>query len=365
MTSQSELFEFFLVTPLGLQDIAFLELNAKHPELCQEVQIIPGGISLHCQRQTGLSLNYSLKIPTKILVRIGTFKARAFPQFFEKIQKLPWRDWIWGLPEKVHASSKKSRLINTTRLSDTTIEGLKKYFRANTSGKDLKSPDLYLRAVEDQFVISLETSGGFLFKRSELLYRGKAGIRENIAYALLFILKNEFPQITKLYDPMCGSGTFLQEALHYHEKSPIKDEFQLIKNFPAPVKNSSPKQFLEISGSDLDEKVINELKPLMDTGIEIQVLDLFQLKKDLSETLVILNPPYGERIKISGSLTKFYQKILDHLFSLHPEGLGIVIPIKVDPKHLKTPPSYSLIKVIPFLNSGIKVQFLVFKKSTP
>ena len=77
---------------------------------------------------------------------------------------------------------------------------------------DSKQPDLPLlvRSIRNQFSISLDTSGGSLFKRGYRVAVGEAPLKEHVAAGLLKI--TEWKMDKPILDPMCGSGTFLIEA---------------------------------------------------------------------------------------------------------------------------------------------------------
>ncbi len=69
-------------------------------------------------------------------------------------------------------------------------------------------------------VISLDTSGESLHKRGYRLLAGEAPMQETLAAAIIRLSKwdGENP----LWDPMCGSGTILCEALMHYCRIPAQ-----------------------------------------------------------------------------------------------------------------------------------------------
>ena len=77
---------------------------------------------------------------------------------------------------------------------------------------DTQSPDVRIHAflTRDEATFYLDTSGEPLFKRGWRIAAGDAPLRENLAAGILEVTGWSSP--APLFDPMCGSGTFLVEA---------------------------------------------------------------------------------------------------------------------------------------------------------
>ncbi len=118
---------FFIIVPPGFELTAKKELEEKaqlfFPQhdfsFLQKVTPIVGGFEIHLPMTVGLSLNKILKIPTRILLRVESFKCRDFPKLFNKLKKLEWRQYLIGQIPAVDVTCHKSRLINTNRIKET------------------------------------------------------------------------------------------------------------------------------------------------------------------------------------------------------------------------------------------------------
>ena len=212
---------------------------------------------------------------------------------------------------------------------------------------DSKNPDFSVFATvnDKQAELYLDLSGTSLHRRGYRVAMTEAPLKENLAAALLYSAgwhkKNEegnAPLYNALIDPMCGSGTFIIEALlmhcdyavgidkaanqfgfyqwQYHDDAlwqQMIDDAQTRFRDALAITNEQPDTLPLILGFDADSGAIlateknliaaglQDLLPLLD--LETRALDqlssvLKPLVDDgrLSNPLVITNPPYGERL---------------------------------------------------------------------
>ncbi|OFZ27463.1 MAG: hypothetical protein A2417_09350 [Bdellovibrionales bacterium RIFOXYC1_FULL_37_79] len=376
-------YTFFLIIPPGLEDLAKLELLEKTAALpetfIKEIRLEKGGISIETTLSVGFSLNLTLKIPTRILLRLDEFKCRDFPRLFKKISRFKWATYLNQPLYKIHVSSQTSRLLNTKKIEQTVTLGILQYFKANTPTKKMllkkidKPPQIFLRVVNDLVTLSIDTTGTRLNIRNYRTNIGFAPIRENIAAALVLALgslKN-----THLVDPMCGSGTFLLEAAGFYLPSTRNFAFTLFNLppesdllLPIPGEHAHT-SFLSYTGLDINDRAIetsqNNFKNLKQTApIHFFTHDLFLKRtyKLYGNLAVITNPPYGKRIIIKENLIQYYQKIMDAIYHNYtPQVVGIVIPQNINYKKINFK-NYLIKEIITFSNGGIKVNFLVLHK---
>lgn len=360
---------FLIITPMGLESSALREIQLKHPEFTENTEfIISKGLGLieFNAPLSAVALNYTLKCPTRILLRLGTRRCRDFPKLFNIIKKFNWRPFLKTQNIEFKITSHESRLIHTGRINESAQKAIKEYFRANALSKKLtdanknKTQTIYLRLDKDDLTIALDTSGELLHKRGDKTFRGKAALRENIASSLLLeLLEKENWASHELIDPMCGSGTFLFEANSFWEISDSREfSFQLFSE-AAPLKlQASAWGAIKVLGHDNDEEIVKTSRCEFITNE-----DLFaQPKSQHKECVVISNPPYGKRIKIMGKKLEFFQKILEQIVSKYgPKKFGIIIPCDIDQEMIKSPFKYQKLKQIKFFNSGIWVWFIIWE----
>ena len=120
---------FFIVYPMGLEDLGLIELKAKFQEQFSNEEFnliakIAGGLEIECQLNIGLSLNTILRTPTRILIRIGEFKCMDAPKHFQKISKFNWAPWLIGQIPDVEVATINSRLFDSRKIEKAIQDGI-------------------------------------------------------------------------------------------------------------------------------------------------------------------------------------------------------------------------------------------------
>ena len=179
---------------------------------------------------------------------------------------------------------------------------------------------------EDIFRLTLDTSGDALNKRGYRTFNGEAPIRETLAAAILK-LSPWRPEGEKdvLYDPCCGTGTFLIEAaLMQSRRAPgLKRRFAM-ENWPFAAglgalraeaeKMYDPSRIHDIFGSDIDPEAVRLCRRhITQAGlngrIRVEEKDLRALTVPDTEgrrLTFVANPPYGERMGERRDAEKLY-----------------------------------------------------------
>jgi len=353
--------EFYIICPIGLEKLVLKEIEFKGLKSALKIKLIDkGGIEIACGLSLGLSLNNLLKTPTRILLRLKKQKCRDFPKLFKIISKLELNPYLVQEKLDFKVSTNKSRIINTKKAIQTCEDAFKDYLNGNaikeTTLKANKNADvqkIYIRIDHDDMTISLDTSGEALHIRGNKQLQGHAPMRESYAAFLLTSLVHRTKEIETLIDPMCGSGTFLTEALTYNQqnkRSYVYERWPILRKKVQPKTSSEFESlFPKLVGFDRDVSVLSKVK-----GIEFSKEDLFEGEpQDFPNNAIIINPPYGKRVKISGDRLDFYNNIITRLKEkFSPKVIGIVIPANVPFPHKHE---------LEFNNNGIKVKFyLIF-----
>lgn len=353
-------YTFYLICPIGLETLALSELEEKLPLVTSttaqiKTRVLPGGIEVDLPLKAGLLLNYWLRIPSRILVRLKNQTCRDLPKLYSILSKFPWRSWLNQNNIQFKASSSQSRLINTKRITETAQDAFNKYNDGNKlanfhAQKSYPDQSVYLRFKNDQLTISLDSSGEHLHKRGWSTHRGFAGIRENLAFACLYFMTNKSSP-TEIYDPMCGSGTFLRE-FKYRNTPLTRREFNF-KYWANCPKLDQPKfvsSDILIYGNDKNTEVTRPLESMVEN---LTNRDFFELDS-IPCPYMIFNPPYGKRVKIDIDPQKYFLKLEDKIKTLNPKIAGVIVP-EVYASKLKAQ------RTLSFNQNGIRVKFLVFE----
>jgi len=356
--------KIFIVIPPGLEDLAQKEIQEKCP--LNNYEVIKGGILAEVDHQWIFNAHYLLKIPTRLLLRITEFKVRDFPKLASKLSALHWNDFLSHPEPLFQVTTSQSRLMHTGRIEEVFRDILAKQLTKQPLSLDWQKKKygpqtFYVRVVDDLLTLSVDLSGEALYKRGEGLIKGEAPLRENFASALIYELLEDTLENVTLFDPMCGSGTFLYEAQAFY--SPSKRSFSFTENplfkgkhFPIP-KTQDKLPIKSVLGHEINSSLVEKLN-----RDYIRTCDSLNEQYTLSHPLVIIcNPPYGERIKIQGKRGSFLKEALAHFFTLDPLKLGWLVPTDME-EIFKAPKNYRLKNKRRFRNGGLAVSFLSWEK---
>ncbi|NRA44996.1 MAG: hypothetical protein HRU09_08590 [Oligoflexales bacterium] len=393
--------DFFLVVPPGFSSLALAELQRKQEQiisLCQDLGICEehSELQLSCDDEgisitglpleLGFALNLFLKIPTRILLRLKSFRCRDFPKLFKQSQKVDWKSFIDDRLPHVKASASKSRLMMLKRIEKTVSDGIAKSFEQGkeSSSSAEQDPTVHVRLFDDTCTLSIDTSGIALYKRHHGKKIGEAPIRETLAAGLLCKLMEYRSTILDassqvLIDPMMGSGTFLLEARTFGIGSDRKN----YAFFGFPCLKGKKEGFLKLGSSllnvtmgiseyigyDRSEKMLNVARENLGNFPEITLKqqDIFaELKHPAPESpILICNPPYGKRIGFKDDPGFFFNKLLKNIYDKwNPCLAGLIVPEDVfRNKVFKIPSQFKLLEAFKFTNGGVKVRFLILSRA--
>lgn len=345
--------EFFAACSPGLKTICHQEmLNLGFSE--DQLTINSGGIEFKGKPDQAMLANLYSRSPLRILMRVEQFQATSFTQLEKKIAAM---DWVVYFPTnfnlKLNVTAHQSRLYH----SDAIAERIEKIILDQINSKEGFASDqrseqtLFVRADQDMFTLSVDTTGAPLFKRGIKKMVTQAPLRENIAAAMLMWAGLSKDDI--LIDPMCGSGTFSLEAAMIKSHIPAgfyrSFAFESLPGFSQKtfghLKTEAQKNICLISNqqifaSDIDEQAIAAFKenashPDLHPVINFQETDFFSIQPDRlspgKKGIVVLNPPYGKRLEQNSSSQTFYSEIKKKLASdFKGWRLAIVLPSRND-----------------------------------
>ena len=309
-------FDIFLVATPGLET----PLAAEAADLGWQPVIQPGGVTIRGGWPDVWRANLWLRGATRVLARVGQFRALHLAQLDKRARKFPWASVLRpDVPVRVETICKASRIYHagaaTQRIERAIAEEL---------GAPL-APDATLvvkvRIEDDLVTISLDTTGESLHNRGHKEAVAKAPMRETMA--AMFLRAMGFDGSQPVLDPMCGSGTFVIEAAEMaaglapgrsrdfgfqHLASFDPDAWQALRGV-APTPHDMPAQFY---GSDRDAGAIRMSRANADragvgatTRFECGPISDLQ-RPEGPPGIVIVNPPYGARIGTKGPLFRLH-----------------------------------------------------------
>jgi putative N6-adenine-specific DNA methylase len=202
----TEVMDIFLVAPPGLERILADEARAAGFALPEPVE---GGVTITGTWEDAWRANLVLRGATRVLVRIGQFRAFHLAQLDKRAHKFDWAAVLRpDVPVKVEVTSHRSKIYHERAAAERIAKAI-----SDTLGAPVRSDAavvLKVRIDDNLVTISVDTSGESLHKRGHKQAMGKAPMRETLA--ALFLRQAGFDGSQTVVDPMCGSGTFVLEA---------------------------------------------------------------------------------------------------------------------------------------------------------
>lgn len=363
-------YQIFLIIPPGLEDLAFAELMAKCP--VPQVSQHKGGMELVADIDWIIKAHTLLKIPTRLLLRVTQFKVRDFPKLHQKMSSFKWNSVLSHPTPEFEISCSKSRLMHTGRIEETIKKALsealiKQPLNRDWEKKNYPPQTFYVRLVDDLLTLSLDLTGEALYKRGYQKIKGEAPIRENLAAAFLMELFQDINQDVTLVDPMCGSATFLTEALNFNNPLHFRSfAFETAPFFKGKMIRlplvTTKLPIKKVVGFDLNEILLNKVK--QETDLDLRVQDSVKSPLNIEgEIIMICNPPYGERIKIEGKRGSFLKEAWTKFLKVdRPFRFGWILPSDMDDL-FKNPPGYKALTKRHLKNGGMAVTFWIWERT--
>lgn len=362
-------YRLFLIIPPGLEDLALQEVESKCP--VSGIEVLKGGLELTADLDWIVKAHTLLKVPTRILMRVTDFKVRDFPKLHQKFLNFKWNTVLSHPTPQFEISCTKSRLMHTGRIEETIQKALSEVLIRQPLNRDWEKKNyppqtFYIRLYDDHLTLSLDLTGEPLYKRGLQVIKGEAPLRENFAAAFLMDLFKDLKEEVTLVDPMCGSATFLTEALNFRRPLHLRPfAFETAPFFKGKmvrlplVTEAFP--IKTVLGFDLNEVLIKKVSENSELDLKVQDSVKTPIKVD-GEFVMICNPPYGERIKIEGKRGSFLKEAWQKFLSVDkPLRFGWVLPSDMDDLFQKAP-GYQLLHKRHLKNGGLAVTYWVWER---
>ncbi|MEE2960611.1 MAG: bifunctional 23S rRNA (guanine(2069)-N(7))-methyltransferase RlmK/23S rRNA (guanine(2445)-N(2))-methyltransferase RlmL [Myxococcota bacterium] len=281
------------------------------------------------------------RLANKVWFALAQFECQNQDALYEGLQKIAWLTHMEaGGTLAIDAYSSRSKLDHTHFISQKSKDAIVDQIREKTGQRpsiDTREPDLKVRVEidRDEATVGIDLAGNSLHRRGYRIEGAEAPLKETLAAALLW--RSKWPEIAQsggaLYDPMCGSATLLIEgAMMAHDIAPNlsrryfgflrwkghdpKAWEQLLTEAEARKIEGLKREVL-IRGADQDGRIINIAERNMartdfcdKITVKQQPIDDFRgLNPCPKEGLVIVNPPYGERLSTTPELHELYARL--------------------------------------------------------
>lgn len=293
------------------------------------------GIYFDADKETLYRINYASRYVSRVLAPLVWFRCHTTDQLYKKAREVNWADFIshkktFAIFSNVSNSKIRNSQFASLRLKDAIVDSFRE-MSGERPDIDPINPDVWINLYisNNETLIGLDTSGGSLHRRGYRKDSISAPMQETVAAAIIGY--TEWDGAMPLYDPMCGSGTLLGEALMRYSKIPSgyfrkHFGFEALPDYDKALwiktKKSMDREIRSlpdglIAGSDSSHDAVNAARMNMRNlprgeKIKLSVLD-FRKINSLQNKVIVTNPPYGIRMKSGQELDLFYKELGDFL----------------------------------------------------
>jgi putative N6-adenine-specific DNA methylase len=331
--------QIFLPCAAGVEDFLAHEVHDLTGLQGEDLLTRRGGVMVRASWRDAMRLNLHSRLAQRVLVQLSYTEYRNEQDLYRAASEVAWE--IWFTPQlsiKVEVTAQHSPLSSLNFAALKIKDAVCDRFRAKAGGvrPDVNTqwPDvrIYAHLTTDSCSLYIDTTGEALFKRGWRDNTGDAPLKETLAAAMLAAsgwAQGEDGQggdLLPLYDPCCGSGTVAIEAAQiacniapgalrhfaFEKYVPFQPHvWTAIKTEAANAIALPPAGHTAlIYGSDVSHRMVdfaqrNAERAGVASVIEFRGGDALQRMPpiDVAQTgggVLMLNPPYGERIGIGG-----------------------------------------------------------------
>jgi putative N6-adenine-specific DNA methylase len=329
---QQRVEQFFATCPRGLENALaeeLLELGAEN------IEITGGGVGFHGPMTLCYAANLHSRLATRILLRVSAGKYQNEEDVYQGALAVFWHKWFEAsrtIAVKVVAQESQLKSLNfiTLKIKDAVCDRFREESGMRPSVQT-PHPDIRIRAflTRDRYTLYLDTSGESLYKRGLRKQSGLAPINENLAAGILRL--SGWKPGEALYDPMCGSGTFLMEAAQMalniapglgrdfaFERMLRMDAKSWARMKAEAEKACLPVRPLPIYGSDVMGRSLRDADSNLKAAglreaVTLSKADILEISPPAESGVVVMNPPYGVRLGEEEELAALYPKLGDVL----------------------------------------------------
>ena len=281
-----------------------------------------GGVLANASWRDALRLNLHSRLTQRVLIQLSQTFYRNEKDLYDAASAVAWEIWFTTQQTfKIEITAQHSPLTSLNFAALKIKDAVADRFRAkrgerpnvNTQWPDVR---IYVHLTTDSCTLYMDTSGEPLFKRGWREDKGDAPLKETLAAAML--AASGWDAHTPLYDPCCGSGTIAIEAAQiacgiapgilrrfaFEKLLPFQPHVWQALQDDARAQEHAPTT--EIHASEVAFRMVDFTQRNAERAGVGQVVQarggdaLQRMPPCETPGIMLLNPPYGERIAAAG-----------------------------------------------------------------
>ena len=327
-------FELIAKTFQGLEEVLAKELVALG---ANNVQLGRRMVSFTGDKELMYKANFHLRTAIRILKPIMHFKAADADEVYNVIKSMEWERYLdskstFSVDSVVYSDVFRHSKFVAYRVKDAIADYFNEKYGERPSVR-LNNPDLifHIHIAGEDCTLAFDSSGESLHRRGYRVETGAAPINEVLAAGMIML--TGWNGECDFIDPMCGSGTLpIEAALIARNIAPGVFRqgyaFEKWKDFDSELfksiydDDSGEREFdHKIYGYDVDGRMVacarrNVKSAMMGDIIEIECRDIKDFVEPTERAIMVVNPPYGERLVLE-NLLQVYKELgsrLKHSF---------------------------------------------------
>ncbi len=373
--------EFIAATSRGLIDVLSDEISSLGLNVINKTS---AGVTFESNWEGCYRANLELRTATRVLKPVLDFPAYQPDELYHNIRKHDFTKYIdvgqtIAVDANVRESGFRDQRFVAMKVKDAIVDQFRDAFDGKRPDVDTDNPALRVavRVVKNQVNVAIDTSGDSLSQRGYRTEAGEAPLREHLAAGLLAL--SGWSQNVTIIDPMCGSGTILIEAaLRARKIAPgsfrKKFAFQNFRGFQREawdrvvtetLSAEIEKANVHFYGFDKYSRMVRvAMNNAQRAGVEDDItfaasaIDVLTPPPGAEPGILIVNPPYGERLGITEELKDVYR---DLAFSLKRNFKGWTCWILSGNEELTGALKLKASRRMPVFNGPIECRFLEYK----
>ena len=297
----------------GLESVLKYEITKIGGE---DLRVSDGRISFSGDENVLARANLCLSTAERVLIELSEFRATTFEELFQGVKSVPLEEFISAkdaFPVKGYSLNSALHSVPDCQaiVKKAAVERLKSKYGISWFDETGPTVQIQFSILKDVATLYLDTSGAGLHKRGYRRNSNAAPIKETLAAGIIDLARVR-PGST-VCDPFCGSGTLLIEAAlkalkiapginrrFSAEKWGCFNENVWCEERSRALEAVDKKAEFHAIGADIDDAAValaldNAHKAGIRSRVTIEQADISAFRQP-ENSIVICNPPYGERL---------------------------------------------------------------------
>ena len=323
-------FEFIVPTLFGLEGLAGDELRRMGME---NVRVEDRRVFFSGDENALAKANICLRTGERVMIVVAAFQAKSFEELFQGVYHAELERYIprdGQFPVKGHCLNSQLMSVSDCQaiIKKAASKRLGEKYGVNWLPETGVKFQLHFTILNDQVVLSLDTSGQGLHKRGYRAVGNDAPLHETLAAGMIQLTRYRGREF--FWDPFCGSGTIpIEAALIAKNRAPGLNRQFAAQEYPwmpesawkLAKEEAKDKEFngkYQIMGSDADPACVslsfaNARKAGVSDCVTFKDGDATKMSLPAENGILVCNPPYGERMMEQKEAQRLYGALGRHL----------------------------------------------------